>query len=184
MLTAPLINLALTFPEFEEQFNGPALSQQDDRFPDTQTFGWGIRQNQRPLRQLPLLSGHRSSMFARFLFQLLASLYNHFLRHTDSDQSQWELIWLTDTYADHFALSHFAWQDAQQRKAFGALPIPENGVALGTNAKIRLVLVQLDETLHAKIAEISHIQTSLGQGICFEGTVLVTDASCCQTWSP
>ncbi len=97
MRRAPLVDLPLTLPELEEQFHGPAFAQQDQGGFHAQVFGRGIRHHKGPLSQFPSQRAYLPTFVDRFLSQPFSSLLDHFLGHTNHQQTHGQGVTLPQT---------------------------------------------------------------------------------------
>ena len=156
---APLVDLSLTLPEFEEQFNRPSLSQQDQGLGWLQVLGRRIGDNECPLCQFPLQGTDCLAFVSGLAGKPLPSKLCHFFGDAHHDQANGQRITLPQADVQDLDLPNGARQDAEQVDPL-ALPLPEDGIGLGVLAEAHLLRLERTQALQTPIAPVSDIQTA------------------------
>ncbi len=89
MRRAPLVDLPMTLPQLEEQFNRPAFAQQDQCLGWPQMLSRRIGDDERPGGQVPLQSTDGPPFVGRLLDQPFSSLRCDFSGNAPHDQAHW-----------------------------------------------------------------------------------------------
>ena len=175
-LRAPGIDLALTLPEFEEQFDEPAFAQQDEGLLHADMLGGSIGDHQGPLCQLPLLLTHHLAFLTSLFTQALATLLGYLTWNTHHEQAHRQGIVFPQRDVHDLDLPNGSWQRRLQIDALSLLVV-EDGVGLGVLAEEYALLGQLPQTLQSPLAAVSHIQAACRKRLLSERPVQFMYAS-------